>query len=59
MTKTQTAERMGLSVRTLEGLVAKSEFPQGVRIGRFLFWTESAIVEWHKRMFAAQLAWRP
>ena len=59
LTKSQTAESMGLSVRTLEGLVAKGEFPQGVRIGRFLFWTDQAIAEWHQRMFAAQLAWRP
>lgn len=59
LTKEQVAQKMNLSVRTLEGLVAKGEFPKGVRVGRFLYWTESAISSWHQRVFAAQLAWRP
>lgn len=59
LTKEQVAQRMGLSVRTLECLVAKGEFPHGVRVGRFLYWTESAVSTWHQRVFAAQLAWRP
>lgn len=59
MTKEQVAKNMGLSARTLEGLVAKGEFPPGVRVGRFLYWTESAITAWHQRRFAMQLAWRP
>lgn len=59
LTKDQVAQNMGLSVRTLEGLVAKGEFPEGVRVGRFLYWTTSAITAWHQRKFAVQLAWRP
>ena len=59
LTKEQVAQKMNLSVRTLEGLVSKGEFPHGVRVGRFLYWTESAVSAWHQRMFAAQLAWRP
>lgn len=59
LTKEQVATRMGICVRTLEGLVANGEFPKGVRVGRFLYWTEAAINAWHQRVFAAQLAWRP
>lgn len=59
LTKEQAASSMGLSVRTLEGLVAKGEFPPGVRVGRFLYWTQSAVSAWHQRLFAEQLAWRP
>lgn len=58
-TKERVAKQMGLSVRTLEGLVANGEFPKGVRVGRFLYWTEAAITAWHQRVFAVQLSWRP
>ena len=59
LTKERVAAQMGISIRTLEGLIANSEFPKGVRVGRFLYWTEVAINAWHQRVFAAQLAWRP
>ena len=59
LTKQHVAAQMGVSVRTLEGLVANGEFPKGVRVGKFLYWTETAINAWHERVFAAQLAWRP
>lgn len=59
LNKDGVAERLGVSVRTLEGLVASCEFPPGVRVGRFLYWTENAIASWHQRIFAAQLNWRP
>lgn len=59
LTKEQVAAQMGISVRTLEGLIANGEFPRGVRVGRFLYWTELAISQWHQRTFAVQLAWRP
>lgn len=53
------ATRLGVSVRTLEGMVASGVFPPGVRIGRFLYWTEAAIEGWHQRIFSAQLSWKP
>lgn len=59
LNKEQAAQRMGISVRTLDTLVANGEFPRGVRVGRFLYWTEAAILQWHQRLFAAQLGWRP
>ena len=58
-TKHEVAQKLGVSVRTLDNLVAAREFPPGARVGRFLYWTESAITAWHQRIFAAQLNWRP
>lgn len=59
LNKEALSRRLGVSVRTLEGLVAEGEFPPGVRVGRCLYWTEAAVQAWHQRIFAVQLAWRP
>lgn len=57
--KAQLAGVLGLSVRTLEELVASRQFPRGVRIGRKLFWAAPVADTWKKRMFSHQLQWRP
>jgi len=59
LNKESLSQRLGVSVRTLEGLVAEGEFPPGVRIGRYLYWTEAAVDAWHERIFSLQLNWRP
>lgn len=51
--------RLGLSPRTLEKMVKDGEFPPGVRVGRFLYWTEAVVVAWKERLFASQHTWNP
>ena len=57
--KKQLAKRIGVSVRTIENLVKAGEFPAGVRIGRFVYWTEKIITVWQRQLFAAQDNWQP
>ena len=51
--------RLGLSPRTLEKMVKDGEFPPGVRVGRFLYWTEAVVAAWKERLFASQRTWNP
>lgn len=53
------AARLGLSTRTVDNLVAARELPKGVRVGRFLYWTEQAVCAWQDHVFAKQRAWAP
>jgi predicted DNA-binding transcriptional regulator AlpA len=57
--KQSLATRLGLSVRTLENMVKAREFPAGVRVGKFLYWTEEIVHIWQARKFDVQRAWRP
>ena len=59
LNKNGLAARLGLSVRTVDNLVAAREFPHGVRVGRYLYWTEGAVATWQANLFAKQLAWTP
>lgn len=59
LTKDALAARLCLSVRTIDNMVKAREFPPGVRIGKFVYWTEAAVAAWHTRVFSLQLNWRP
>ncbi len=59
LNKNSLAARLGLSVRTVDNLVAARELPHGVRVGRYLYWTEGAVATWQANLFAKQLAWTP
>lgn len=59
LTKKQFAEKLGISIRTIENLVQAGELPAGVRIGRYVYWSESVVAKWHGRLFAEQLGWSP
>lgn len=48
-----------IAVRTLDLKVQRGEFPPPVRRGRRHFWSREVVLEWHRREFAAQAAWRP
>ena len=50
--------RLGLSIRTLENMVLTKQFPAGVRIGKFVFWSEAAVQKWEKRIFGVQEGWQ-
>jgi prophage regulatory protein len=49
--------RLGLSARCLENMVRDGQFPPPVRLGRFVYWSEAAVIAWQQQMFAAQEAW--
>ncbi len=57
--KQELANTLGISVRTVENLVKAQELPPGVRVGRYVLWTETVIAKWHKERFAAQERWNP
>ncbi len=57
--KPTVCDRLGVAPRTLENMVRDGEFPPPVRVGKRVFWSEVAVAAWHKRLFAAQEAWRP
>ena len=59
LTKAELCVLLRISQRTLEGMVAAGEFPPGVRIGRFMYWTDSVVPVWAARMFGEQQAWQP
>ena len=39
LNKQEVAQKLGVSVRTLDNLVTAREFPPRARVGRFLYWT--------------------
>lgn len=51
--------RLGISIRTIENMVSAGQFPPGVRIGKFVFWTESVVDKWQTRIFGVQQGWHP
>lgn len=55
--KATLCERLNISVRTIENMVAAGTFPPPVRVGKRVYWSEIAVRNWHRRMFAAQEAW--
>lgn len=57
--KQQVARKLGISIRTLDNLVKAGDFPPGVRIGRFLYWSQRTIATWRRNQFASQEQWRP
>lgn len=59
LSKAALAARLSLSARTIENMVKAGEFPPGVRVGRYVYWTEAAVIAWHTRVFSVQLGWRP
>lgn len=59
LNKKTLSARLGLSTRTLENMVAAQDFPAGVRIGKFVYWSEAVVEKWLTRMFGVQKAWQP
>lgn len=57
--KAEVCEMLGVSPRTLDNLVSRREFPEGVRIGKWSYWTLRAVERFHERAFAAQENWTP
>lgn len=59
LNKAQVCAELNISPRTLDNLVQRHEFPPGVRIGRFVYWSAKAIDNYRERAFAAQENWTP
>lgn len=58
LSKQSLSARLGISTRTIENMVSEKRFPAGVRIGKFVFWTESVVDKWLKREFGVQDGWQ-
>lgn len=50
-------KELGISPRTLDNLVERREFPPGVRMGKWCYWTIKAIENFRERAFSAQENW--
>ena len=59
LNKAALAARLSLSTRTIKNMVKAREFPPGVRIGKYVYWTDAAVTAWHTRVFSVQQGWRP
>lgn len=57
--KQQVAQTLSISIRTIDNLVKEGNFPPGVRLGRFLYWSKRTVVSWRRTQFARQERWRP
>lgn len=59
LNKKALSARLSLSPRTIENMISAKQFPPGVRIGKFVFWSESVVSKWKTRIFGAQEGWQP
>jgi predicted DNA-binding transcriptional regulator AlpA len=57
--KTDVAERLCVSERTLEKLVRACRFPPPLRIGKHVVWSHEAVEKWLSRELSTQVAWEP
>lgn len=57
LNKRGVAERLGMSVRKVERMVAQREFPPPMRQGRHCVWVDACVERWLSLQVEAQLAW--
>lgn len=57
LTKSELAQTLRMSVRSLEGLVKSGQLPEGKRRGRHLYWHASVASKWHNDAFADHIEW--
>ncbi|HRQ45541.1 MAG TPA: helix-turn-helix domain-containing protein [Rhodocyclaceae bacterium] len=55
--KAELCERLRVSQRTIENMVRDGEFPPPVRIGKHVYWSETTVRTWQRRLFCAQESW--
>jgi predicted DNA-binding transcriptional regulator AlpA len=53
--KQQVCERLRLSARQLDNIIARNEFPRGVRQGKTHQWAESVVERFDQERFKDQL----
>lgn len=57
--KSDVCQALGISERTLNNLVSRSQFPPGVRVGKWAYWTQKALDNYRARAFTIQENWSP
>ena len=55
--KNAVAERLGVSERTIEKLVAARKFPPPLKLGRNAVWAHDVVERWLGQALAPQQAW--
>ena len=59
LNKKEVCAQLNISARTLENMVQAKLFPPAVRMGKWAYWSQKVLEEWHRRQFAVQEAWTP
>jgi predicted DNA-binding transcriptional regulator AlpA len=57
--KADVCAELGISPRTLDNLVQRNEFPPGVRIGKWCYWSSKVLDSYRERAFNLQEQWTP
>lgn len=57
--KSDVCAELGIAPRTLDNLVKRNEFPAGVRIGKWSYWSSVAVDKFRERAFHLQESWSP
>lgn len=57
LSKAELCSQLSISQRTIESMVKAREFPPPVRIGKYVYWSEIAVANWHRSRFAQQERW--
>lgn len=57
--KADVCAELGIAPRTLDNLVKRNEFPPGVRIGKWCYWSSLVIDGFRERAFRQQENWSP
>lgn len=59
LSKASVCEVLSVSPRCLEMMVRDGDFPPPVRLGRHVYWTQTAVSNWYSSVFSAQERWSP
>jgi len=59
LTKENVCEDLNVSMRGLEMMISRGEFPPGVRMGKKMYWCLEVLDNWKSRKFSSQRAWKP
>lgn len=59
LNREQVCQAIPCSNRKLGYMLARNQFPPGVRMGKHDYWTQTALERWRLTQFVAQEAWRP
>lgn len=57
LSKKEVCAQLRVSTRTVENMVKAGEFPPAVKIGKSVYWSETAVLRWQQNRFAEQEAW--
>jgi predicted DNA-binding transcriptional regulator AlpA len=57
--KPEVCARLEISSRSLDALVSNEEFPAGVKRGKYMNWSQTAVETYLRNQYATQEKWRP